>query len=123
MAKAQVHATPQTASQTIIKAANEVVIITDENGREIGIKKLDAIGKFDMFELIGAGNNLSIGYASLVFHVVAIGGEPVNRPVNRIQLKAVIQKLGDSGMDAVADGITEHFNPNKVIGTDDIKKS
>jgi hypothetical protein len=122
MAKVQVHTEAPTASQAIIKAANEVVIITDENGREIGIKRLGAVERFEMLELIGGGNEHAMGYGALAFHVVSVAGEPVQKPTNRIQLKAAIQRLGDEGMNAVAVGINEHFNPNKVIGTDDIKK-
>ena len=57
-----------------------------------------------MFEVVGADNSRNdayLGYASLAFHVTSVDGDPVTRPANRLQLEALVQRLGDDGLEAV----------------------
>jgi hypothetical protein len=123
MAKVTIHDKPQdTPSQAIVREANGVFIVRDVNGREIGIKKLNALERLKMLKVIGGFNDNALGYASLAFHVASIDGNIVNRPVTEAQVESIIQKLDDEGLNAVSIGIVEHFDPNKVVGVEDIKK-
>jgi hypothetical protein len=127
MAKVTVHdAKTESPSQTIVKAANQPVIVTDALGRKIGIKKMKPLDRLKMFEVIGSGNSENqfyLGYASLAYHVTSIDGDPVNRPASKLQLEALVQRLEDEGMDAVAKGIEEHFAPENTDERATIKNS
>src|ERR1700712_442980 len=106
MAKVTLHT--ETPSETIVKAAGQPQTRTDAAGRIIGIKKMQALDRLKMFEVVGAENARNepyLGYAALAFHVSSIDGEPVNRPTNKIQLEALIQRLGDDGMNAVGEAV------------------
>jgi hypothetical protein len=114
MAKLTVHA--DTPSETIVKAANRPATRTDATGRAIGIKKMQALDRLKMFEVVGADNARNepyLGYAALAFHVSSIDGEPVSRPTNKIQLEALIQRLGDDGMNAVGEAVQEMLAPRE----------
>ena len=112
MAKVTLHA--DTPSQTIVKAANQLQTKTDAGGRTIGIRRMQALDRLKMFEVVGAENAKNeayLGYAALAFHVCSIDGEAVSRPSNKIQLEALIQRLGDDGLNAVGEAVEEMFAP------------
>ncbi len=104
----------ETPSESIIKAANKVITVTDDRGRQIGIKKLGPLDRMKLFEVCGPENSKNeayLGYASLAFCVSAIDGEPVPRPSSRAHLEVLIQRLDDDGLNAVGQGVQEHFVP------------
>lgn len=108
MAKVTMHKDPagETPSQSLIKAANQPATLTDGKGRAIGVKKMNPLDRLRLFEVIGAENSKNeqyVGYAALAFLVTSIDGEPVPRPSNKIQLEALVQRLDDEGMDAIAE--------------------
>jgi hypothetical protein len=116
MAKVTVHKDAETPSQAIVKAANQPHTRTDASGRTIGIRKMQALDRLKMFEVVGpdnAKNEPYLGYAALAFHVASIDGDPVNRPSNKLQLEALIQRLGDDGMNAVGEAVQEMFLPKE----------
>ena len=95
----------ETPSQGIINNVNAVHVVTDANGRQIGIRKLKALDRLRMFEVLGpenAKNEPYLGYAALAFHVCSINTETIHRPTTKTQLEGLIQQLGDEGMNAVA---------------------
>ena len=107
MATVTVHADAagETPSQSIVRAANQPATLTAADGRSIAVKRLNPLDRLKLFEVVGAENSRNeqyVGYAALAFLVTAIDGEPVARPANRIQLEALVQRLDDAGMDAVA---------------------
>ncbi|MDA8230744.1 MAG: hypothetical protein M0006_05345 [Magnetospirillum sp.] len=108
---------PETPSATIVNAANTAATVTDDKGRMIGIKRMNALDRLRMFEVIGgdnAKNEAFLGYATLAFHVVNVDGDAFSRPTTRRQLEAMIQMLDDDGLAAVAKGIAEHFAPAEI---------
>jgi hypothetical protein len=118
MAKVTVHkdGKVETPSESIVKAAQQPGTATDANGRRIGIRKLQALDRLKMFEVIGAENSRNeqyLGIAALAFSVASIDGEPVNRPASKPQLEALIQRLGDEGMEAVGQAVYETFAPSE----------
>ena len=93
-----------TPSQAVVKAATMPQTVTDTQGRTLGVKKLGALDRLKMFEVVGADNAKNeayLGYAALAFHVTSIDGDPIGRPANRMQLESLVQRLGDDGLEAV----------------------
>jgi hypothetical protein len=123
MAKVTIKETSDTPTQAIVKAANEVHTV-EAQGRTFGVRKLQALDRLKMFEVVGAENSKNeayLGYAALAFHVVSIDGETVNRPTSKLQLEALIQRLGDDGMDAVGAALEKLFLAQPDGGTEPIK--
>jgi len=119
MAKVTIHNTPQveTPTQAVVKAANQIHTATDAQGRKIGVKKLNALDRMRMFEAIGAENSkneMYLGYASLAYHVASIDGEPISRPANKLQFEALIQRLDDDGLNAVAEAVAKLIAPEQA---------
>lgn len=104
MAKVKVHDGAETPSQVAVNSANAVTVVKDALGREIGIKKMLTLDRLRMFEVVGPENSKNdqyLGYAALAFSVVSIDGVAYSRPTNKLQLEALVQHLGDEGMEAV----------------------
>ncbi len=103
---------PESPSQAVVKAGNMSVTVTDDNGRQITVKKLNALDRMRLFEVVGSenvSNEAYLGYASLAYHVSAIDGEPVPHPGSKAQLEALVQRLDDAGMNAVGAAVSENF--------------
>ncbi|MFO0906775.1 MAG: hypothetical protein U0835_00145 [Isosphaeraceae bacterium] len=105
MAKVKIHDAVETPSQAIVRAANQVETLQDARGRTIGVKKMGPLDRLKLFEVIGPENSKNeqyVGYAALAFLVASIDGDAVARPSSKLQLEALVQRLDDDGMDAVA---------------------
>lgn len=99
-----------TPTQAIVKAASQTATVTDARGRSIAIRKLGPLDRMKLFEVVGPENSRNeqyVGYAALAFIVSAIDGEPVARPNSKLALEALVQRLDDDGMDAVARHLAE----------------
>ena len=121
MAKVTVHKDEpgDTPSQSIVKAANVATTVTDTRGRSITVKKMGPLDRLKLFEVIGADNSRNeqyVGYAALAFLVTAIDGEPVARPNSKLALEALVQRLDDDGMDAVAMHLAEQIAAREDAG-------
>ena len=78
---------------------------TDENGRVIGWRVPNALQKIKVLDMIGAnssGNSAVAGQLMLAASVVSINGERVSFPINRLQLEAIVGRLDDEGLSAIA---------------------
>jgi hypothetical protein len=103
-----------TPSKRIISDANKAVAATDATGRLIGVRKMLPLDRMRMFEVVGsenAKNEPYLGYAALAFHVSSIDGDAVAQPATKRQLEALIQRLGDDGLNAVGKLLEEQFSP------------
>lgn len=119
MTKIRIHDAPaETPSQSVIRAANEGVTVTDRTGRAIAIRRLGPVERLRMLKLIGGQNEHYMGMASLAFLVFSIDGDAIARPVNDLQLEALIQRLGDEGIEAVANGAVAHFQDEAASKAD-----
>ena len=126
MAEVTVHPDAETPSRAIIKAANQPATLADARGRSIGVKRLNPLDRLKLFEVIGAENSRNeqyAGYAALAFLVTSIDGEPVARPANKIQLEALVQRLDDEGMDAVAAHLEAQAKDKKAEADEDALKN
>jgi hypothetical protein len=79
--------------------------IADSDGRHLTIRRMHALDKLRLFKAVGpelAQNQPYLGLALLACSVTAIDGVPVPVPVTEAQIEALVSRLGDAGMTAVA---------------------
>jgi hypothetical protein len=108
MAKLTVNETP--TAQILAKAAAEATV-TDATGRAISIRKPGFLAQFRIIETMGQSADIAT-YRDMVnplIYICAIDGDPVTLPTNKLQLEALIQRIGDEGFKAVVEGIVKHF--------------
>jgi hypothetical protein len=88
-----------------VAAANEIVRVTDSTGKEIGIRRQTALEKALLLKGLGANaaSGPYVQLAAVASHVVEIDGAPVPPARNDRQVDAIIARLGDEGLEAVAE--------------------
>lgn len=95
---------PETASAQIMRSAKKTASVTDPLGRLIAIRKLSALNKMDLLALVGAENSKNeqfMNYAAFAYMVTAIDGEAVLPPNSMAELRALVSKLDDDGIEAI----------------------
>jgi hypothetical protein len=93
-------------SQQIQADANVVMRATDSAGRVLGVRRLGALDRLRLFKAVGpelAENAPYLGMAMLAASVIDIDAVPVPAPVSEAQVEALVQRLCDGGIAAVAD--------------------
>ena len=96
-------------SKQIVSQANETLDVRDALGRTLAVRRLGALDRLRLYKAIGpdlAENPPYLGMAMLAVSVMAIDGVPVPQPMTEMQVEAAVQRLGDSGIAAVADRLT-----------------
>ncbi|HTR17159.1 MAG TPA: hypothetical protein VMI52_09020 [Acetobacteraceae bacterium] len=95
----------ETASARIVAAAAATVTVTDRDGRSLVVRKLNALDRLRLFKAVGAvlaENEPYLGMAMLAASVCSIDAVPVPFPGNEAQVEALVSRLGDAGIAAVA---------------------
>jgi hypothetical protein len=95
----------ETPAARLIATAQSAPITTDAEGRVLALRRLTALDKLRLFKAAGpalAQNHLWLGMATLACSVVAIDDIPVPTPANEAQIEALVAKLGDAGINAIA---------------------
>lgn len=98
------------SQQAIAKLATEYQV-TDERGRVLTLKKPGALAQYRIVETAGQSADIKT-YMQMVLpliFLIAIDGDPVRQPATKLQLEALITRLGDEGIAAVMQGVREHF--------------
>jgi len=91
-------------SDEILRSTNEVATITDDMGRTLTVKRPTALHTLRLFKAAGpelAQNEPWLAIASLACSVQSIDDVPVPMPTNEQQIEAIVQKLGDQGLEAI----------------------
>ncbi len=92
-------------SAQIVAAASTTLVVRDADGRELVVRRMTALDRLRLFKAIGpvlSQNNPYLGMAMLAASVVAIDTVPVPPPVTEGQIEALVARLGDTGIAAVA---------------------
>jgi hypothetical protein len=95
-------------SERIVGAANAELTARAADGRVLTLRRLGALDRLRLFKAVGAvlaENPPYLGMVMLAASVTAIDAIPVPPPVTEAQLEALVQRLGDDGMLAVADAL------------------
>ena len=82
--------------------------VTDAQGRRITLRRLTALDKLRLFKAAGpelAMNQLWLGIAMLAASVSAMDDVPVPPPTNEQQIESLVSRLGETGLEAVADAL------------------
>lgn len=115
-----------TPTQTVLRGAAQEFVVTDAGGRQLTLKKPDVLAQFDLIEALGdlAKNDVYRMMCIPAIYVVSIDGIPAPAPSNKVQMRALISRLGEEGFAAIRAGIAEHYPQSDDEGEEDaVKKS
>lgn len=107
-----------TPSASIMASAAATEVAIDETGRRLTIRRLTALDRLRLFKAAGpmlAQNQPWLGMALIASSVVAIDDVPVPPPSNELQIEAMVSRLGDAGIAAVAVALQQAGEP---VGSD-----
>jgi hypothetical protein len=107
MGESEFKSGPALASAEIIAAAVERPTVQDKRGRTITLRKLGPVQRTRLLKVIGpdSSRNLPlVGYYTMAVSVFAINGEEEAFPTKEMQLEGMLERLGDDGLEAVAEG-------------------
>ncbi|HML27628.1 MAG TPA: hypothetical protein PKE16_02085 [Hyphomicrobium sp.] len=106
-------ATVETPSQQIVRAANGTATKVDARGRHITVRKLSSLQKIKLHEMVGPDASKVSYYMEAAFYaasVVKIDSENIVRPVTKLQLEALIDRLDEDGLAASVGALAELLN-------------
>jgi hypothetical protein len=92
-------------ASVIVTGAAEKQTVTTVAGTQLTLRRLNALDKLRLFKAAGpllAQNEPWLGMALLASSVVAIDEVPVPLPATEHQIEAMVARLGDEGIAAVA---------------------
>lgn len=86
-------------------ASAEVSTITDARGRSLEVQRMTKRVQMRMMRQWGAASNVQmwVGNALIACHVKTIDGIPVPPPLTIDQVEALVDRLDDDGVNAVAE--------------------
>jgi hypothetical protein len=103
-----------TPSASVISSAIAAEIVSDNDGRRLTIRRLNALDRLRLFKAAGpmlSQNQPWLGMAVIASSVAAIDDVPVPPPVNELQIETMIGRLGDAGIAAIAQALQQHTEP------------
>lgn len=111
-ARVEVHARPQSAAEEALELRQaQAVTITDKRGRVIVLRRPGVLAQYRLIEALGneaASNQTYVGMVLPLLYVESIDRSPAPTASKR-QIEALIERLGDEGIEAVGNGVIEHF--------------
>ena len=96
----------ETPSARIVLDAAAPMSALSADGRRFTLRRMNVLDRLRLFKAVGAelaNNEAYLGIAYLACAVSAIDEVPVPAPVNEQQIEAMVGRLGDDGVAAVAD--------------------
>lgn len=116
-------APPAPASEQVVKSSQQEFSTVDAQGRLIVLRKPSTWEKFELPRLLGA-DSINPGWmfqAQMIQHVKRIGDDDDVFFRSERELKAIVETLGDDGIEAVEALFINHFMP-KAGDVAEIKK-
>lgn len=107
-----------TPSETIIATATEARAVVDALGRRLSLRSPTALDKLRLLKAAGpelAMNQAWLSMAVLAISVTAIDDVPVPRPATEGQIEALVGRLGDSGIDAIAEAMISSADVDQTL--------
>ncbi len=107
-------------SATIVASSLATFVTRDAEGRELVLRRMSALERLRLFKAIGPAlsqNDAYLGMAMLAASVVCIDTVPVPPPVTEGQIEALVGRLGDAGISAIAAALTANISP--TLGSTD----
>lgn len=98
----------ESPSARIVAAANATWEVADAAGRRIVLRRPGVVEQLRLFKAVGpvlAENAPWFGIALLAAAVVEIDGVPVPFPSGEAMVEAIVGRLGDAGVRAVAEAL------------------
>jgi len=105
----------ETPTQQIIAKAKAEVIVTDDKGRTIKLRKPGVLAQYRLIEVLGdsAKNEVYMGMVLPLIFVAEIDGDTVFSPTKKSEVEALIQRLDEEGISAVMVAVQANFGaPN-----------
>ncbi len=100
-----------------LQAAQQTQTIEDSDGRTLTIRRLTALDRLRLFKAAGpslAQNHLWLGMATLACSTASIDDIPVPPPTNEAQIEALVSRLGDPGLAAIAHALRPQHQADQV---------
>jgi hypothetical protein len=107
-----------TPTASILADAAQERSVVDTLGRRLTLRKITALDKLRLLKAAGpelAMNQPWLSIAVLAASVAAIDDVPVPRPSTEAQIEAVVGRLGDEGIDAVADMMGPSIDTQEAV--------
>ncbi len=102
-----------TPSEQVVRAASAQEKAVDSDGRVIMVRKLSPLMRMKLFAAVGpelSKNQQYLGTAMLAAAATSIDGDPVMFPQTRLQLEALVERLGDPGLEAIGYAMVKLMN-------------
>jgi hypothetical protein len=102
-----------TPSASIVAAATATETVIDGDGRRL-LRRLTALDRLRLFKAAGpllSQNQPWLGMALIASSVTSIDDVPIPPPSNEAQIEAMIGRLGDAGVAAVAQALQQISEP------------
>ena len=101
----------QTPTQEAVAAAQKTVTVKDDRGRAIVLRKPQVLAQYRLVLALEerAKNEVYMGMVLPLIFVGSIDGDPVSPPLRQSDVDALIQRLDEDGINAVMQGVQEHF--------------
>src|ERR1700722_6598355 len=99
-----------TPTATIVTNACQTLEAHDDQGRKIGVRRLNALDRLRLLKAAGpelSQNDAWLNMAALAMSVMEINGTPRATPTSERQIEVAISELGDGGLRAIAEILTE----------------
>lgn len=96
---------PQAPSEAVVAQGNRPLVVTDDRGRQIGYRKPSALDRYRLSKMLGgevATNQEAAGMAMLAFCCTSIDGEAVPTPNSERAIEALMVRLDNDGINAIA---------------------
>lgn len=102
----------ETPSQQVLAKSQAEFTAKDSTGRVFTIRKPAFLAQFRLVETAGesAESDRYMSMISPLIYIVAIDNDPVLAPTTKLELEALIQRVGDHGYETVMECLAKNFS-------------